>query len=277
MYKTRRYKPKVYRNYFSSYSIKDEFSPSLKKASTPNYYQRKGRIIQQSPLRIRNSDTTMMTSKKLDKMYQTLLQYKYKFPSSPNINLPVFSFIRQTGFTALFYQNTTFDQTRLKAMGDEFMYSAYRYIYDNYNLTYALSVIQFNAPPGIDANSQYHLDWSSNLLANSPQQLFIKSVDTALNNSNINSTEVHIRSPVQSQNRLSYTRFAVTSGGGINSSNQLVNCNDPDQSDNGSYPFMDTAFNSDGLYYGSLEYVQNSGNLSQGYITLIILATATPK
>ena len=68
---------------FYNYKVKNEYSPSMKKASTPNYYQRKGRIIQQTPLNLFNPPTEMMTKKKLDNYYKTLLKYKYDLPTIP--------------------------------------------------------------------------------------------------------------------------------------------------------------------------------------------------
>ena len=45
------------------------FSPSSVNGCDPDYYQMKGRIIQQSPYYLHNPETEMITSKKLDKMY----------------------------------------------------------------------------------------------------------------------------------------------------------------------------------------------------------------
>lgn len=84
MYSSRQYSrkyPKGYRKY--NYNIKDIYSPSLYKATAPNYYQQKGRVIQQSPRIIREPPTELMTVKKLDKMYQKLLKYKYPIPPPP--------------------------------------------------------------------------------------------------------------------------------------------------------------------------------------------------
>lgn len=51
------------KNYRYKSSISSKFSPSLRKANTPNYYQMKGRIIQQTPLNMRNVPTEIMSRK----------------------------------------------------------------------------------------------------------------------------------------------------------------------------------------------------------------------
>lgn len=59
------------------------FSPSSVNGCDPNYYQMKGRIIQQTPYYMHNPETEMITAKKLDKMYKTLIKYKYNIPRPP--------------------------------------------------------------------------------------------------------------------------------------------------------------------------------------------------
>ena len=83
MYSSRRYNkyPRKYRK--KRYNIKDIYSPSLYKANYPNYYQQKGRVLQQSPRLMFNAPINMLSSQKLQDMYDTLVKYKFKFPSQP--------------------------------------------------------------------------------------------------------------------------------------------------------------------------------------------------
>lgn len=72
----------------SRQAYKTLFSPTLRKANSPNYYQRKGRTIQQTPLHMSDIPTHVISRKYLDQMYQTLKSYKYPIYSpisSPRI------------------------------------------------------------------------------------------------------------------------------------------------------------------------------------------------
>lgn len=77
MYSRRR---KLYRYQSKKYYRNNLFAPSLRKATSPNYYQMKGRIIQQSPLNMKDPNTFIMTRDKLDEYYNILKQYKYVIP-----------------------------------------------------------------------------------------------------------------------------------------------------------------------------------------------------
>ena len=90
MYSSRRYNkyPRKYRK--RGYNIKDIYSPSLYKANRPNYYQQKGRVLQQSPRMMFNSPNVMISKTVLDNYYQTLLNYKYPIPE-PDPELKVLS------------------------------------------------------------------------------------------------------------------------------------------------------------------------------------------
>lgn len=75
------YNPRRRKCYSKKYYRNRLFAPSLTKANMPNYYQMKGRIIQQSPARIKEPPTQMITREILDKYYRKLVEYKY-----PGIN-----------------------------------------------------------------------------------------------------------------------------------------------------------------------------------------------
>lgn len=85
------------------------------KANTPNYYQQKGRVIQQSPRLIQDSPNVMISKNILDKYYQTLIEYKYPIPQPdpelkqlshtftyPNINLGNLSYQYGTSYEYTF-------------------------------------------------------------------------------------------------------------------------------------------------------------------------------
>lgn len=96
MYSPRR---RYSRYYSKKYYRNNLFAPSLKKANDPNYYQMKGRILQQSPRDIKEPPTELITRSKLDKMYQTLQLYKYPIPQPIIPDISNFSTVVSKRFT----------------------------------------------------------------------------------------------------------------------------------------------------------------------------------
>lgn len=259
------------RNYRSKSSIKSEFSPSLRKASTPNYYQRKGRTLQQSPLYLKNIPTEIMTRKKLEKLYRILVQYKYQFPGRP-ISIPIQPFTINTiqSMYLLFpeieqgVRNYHFDNQALLALASSNLSSSYPEIFNSYLWTFQLLNIQFQpyTTPTIDDNRQYFINWNSNLLLNSPYQILIKSVNTGVLNT-ARAAPIEIRpNGVNSETGnviLRAERVSVTSGGLFTVSANNIPSNDNNILDNAQYPFMDTGAGESDLYHGELEFVPSTG------------------
>lgn len=80
MYSPRR---RYHRYQSKKYYRNNLFAPTLHKANMPTYYQMKGRILQQTPSRIKNAPTEMLSRPKLDEMYETLVKAKYPIPIPP--------------------------------------------------------------------------------------------------------------------------------------------------------------------------------------------------
>jgi len=178
MYTGRRrryYSKKYYRNRL--------FAPSMKKANMPNYYQMKGRIIQQTPSNIKNSETELMNQDRLEKYFDTLVKYKYPFPSPP-VPPPL-----PGGFENFIYNFHT----------SNILYSELpdtiniEYLYNNYvsdvlgNLPDAPTGFQYgfqlnsiymfrSADPSTDT-SRFTFTWNTSLTTN-PISIITKTVDT---------------------------------------------------------------------------------------------------
>lgn len=264
-----------HRNYRNRSSIKSEFSPSLRKASTPNYYQRKGRTIQQSPLNLRNVPTEMMSRKKLDKLYRTLVQYKYQFPTRPlpsNINIQPF-LIKIPQQTAEMFSgnNSKFGTLQLYQLSLSTLRTNYPEIVDLYQWEFQLLSIQFyrilNTGP-FDENKQYFINWNSNLLQAGNYQIFIKSVDIAYNDY-FSAAPIEERPSGINQDTgnviVRGEALAVSAGGTAVTRTNNLQSNDNNIIDNGQYPFIDTNALPDDLYYGELEFVRSSGMQEDEY------------
>ena len=238
-------------------SVKSEFSPSLRKASTPNYYQRKGRTIQQSPLYMYNAPTTVISRKYLDKLYKLLKDYKYPLSPSPSptpVNLPdPFVYNIEKSIGELFpgtntesHQFTAADLTAL--MADQNTPN----LPTGYHYRYQLIGLGFYCTNNSQGTAQFFIDWYSNLIGGvlsiNSFSIFIKSVDTAF--VNVPYRQIFA---APNGNQIQITRAATASGGSVSVTYQNVGNKDPDPSDNGNYPLIDTDAGEHDLYYGYLK------------------------
>ena len=270
------------RNYRNRSSIKSEFSPSLRKASTPNYYQRKGRTIQQTPLSLCNIPTETMTRKKLDKLYQLLVQYKYQFPERPLPSIGILPFMINTDLhmyemfpSVEGERNYHFGGTELNTLALSLLQSSYPAIVNLYNWHFQLLNIQFLSQEGltIDNNKQYFINWNSNLLSDNNFQIFIKSIDIGILSSLV-SIPIEARpNGVNSETGnviIRTDRVSVTPSGKFSTiSTSNLQTNDNNISDNAQYPFIDTRSGEFGLYHGELEFVPSTG-IEEGGLGAII-------
>ena len=172
MYSPRRRKyisKKYYRNRL--------FAPALAKANIPNFYQMKGRIIQQSPSNIKEPVTENMTQKKLTQMYETLIKFKYPPVMS---NLPFdptpYTFVTDSEPIILseIADNVVFDNNYFQNMLDNFEKpnapEGYSYYFD---------VIQCFIEAGVIENdtSRFYLAWNSTFVGGT-SSLFSKLTDS---------------------------------------------------------------------------------------------------
>lgn len=270
MYSSKSYSrkyPKKYRKY--SYNLKDIYSPSLYKTTTPNYFQQKGRVIQQSPRIIQNSPTIMMTTKKLDKMYKTLLKYKYQFPDKPLPQIQPFIISINEFIYNLFPQgdlgrNYRFGSPDLLALSNYTLRINYPELNNMYNFAFKLVQIQFNhvnTNATIDNGIQYFINWNTNLLDQGYNQIFIKSVDNGIVDNFFPAPISNKPNGYSSQTGnviIKSERLSITNAYYSISSNNMES-NDTVIPDTGYYPYIDTEAPAGGLYDSNLEFVPSTG------------------
>lgn len=231
MYTGRRrkyYSKKYYRNRL--------FAPSMMKANMPNYYQMKGRVIQQSPVRIKEPVTEIMTRDKLDEYYQKLVQFKYKFPT--HIVNP----------DAFFYHFNTTTITLL-SLGETCEFNADN-IYSNFvssiisqlpaapvNYHYIFNVTYITFSRGyfpMEDTSRFNFNWDASILQAQQLAIISKTQDSTI--------EQSVQLPVLAvstgtSNIMRVARLGYTSGNvTFTFSNQ--NTNDQVTTDNGFYPLI---------------------------------------
>ena len=164
-----------YRKYYSSKSYRNRlFAPSLLKANKPNYYQMKGRIIQQSPRNIADTKTDVITRNYLDNAYQLLKDYKY--PMAGNIDFSQYTYYFETLSISLdqipnnaelhnqFFQEIVEDSTAARPPAPE----GYHYDWDVINM-----IFHANQITSTD-NSIFRLIWHSSLLTDGTLNLITK-------------------------------------------------------------------------------------------------------
>lgn len=229
------------------------------KFNIPSYYQKKGRTIQPSLSRLYNPPMEMPSTQSLNRMYNTLVQYKYKFPNQPGpapVVIPQpFILTQEMAIIDLFpgdgTESVKFENADLillmEAIDKPILPNGYHY---NYQL---IKIGYFNDVNGQASQKQFTIDWYSNLingqLSINSVSLFIKSVDTGIN---LISYRELFASPY-GENQIQYTRLAITAGGGVTITYPTVGNNDPDPTDNYTYPLMDTDSGENALYYGYLQ------------------------
>lgn len=180
------YSPRRRKVYSKKYYRNRLFAPSIPKANMPNYYQMKGRIIQQTPSKIKEPVTDLMTSEKLKKMYDTLIRFKYISGSSPSpsptptpFDPTPYTFTYDT--TPILFSNLTdtfeFDQayfnTILINTEKPDPPAGYSYHFD---------VIQlfFEAGPVSSDTSLFSVTWDTQLVTNLPVYFFRKTASSTL-------------------------------------------------------------------------------------------------
>ena len=264
MYSPRRFtsKKKYYKKRY--YNIKDIYSPSLYGAPTPNYYQMKGRTIQQSPARMRDVNPFMMSSKRLNDMYQTLIQYKYKFPVT--IYQP---FMVNYKFTAynLFGSSAMLTRDRFKIMMDAYMNSRFPDLFTRQpNWQYRLFYFQLENANEVEImeDIQFHVDLYTNLIGHddNPVQIVFKTLNNPLNPGTVSPTM-----SVQPVNngQLRVYRLIFMNSGNFAQSSTNIRTTDPDINDQGFYPIMDTDARDSDLYASQIEWVGPSPPQGLGF------------
>lgn len=253
------------RRYYKRRSLKyyrnNLFAPSLKKAPLPNYYQMKGRIIQQSPAYIKNSDTQLMTQDKLQELYNTLVKFKYPM-------LPAFD---PSGY--LFYYVT--EPYQLNTLGEEFDFdmtffqtlvgslekpappSGYHYSFDVISILFRTTGYESQ----VDA-SRFNFNWETDLLTS--RQLAI--ITKTLNSSELAAYTAILQAiPYQSEkcyvSRIAFTNSTMTL------TNSLQNTTDENINDDGYYPFV-TSDSSSETYGSKISYTRTVDDYRLHYYTI---------
>lgn len=252
------------------YSKSAIFSPSMRKATKPNYYQMKGRVIQQTPLDIRDVPTQMITRPYLDKLYKMLIDYKYPIPS-PIIPDPTQIIIILDNYLEGYFPG---DPTETHRFGSEQLKSVMELqtkprLPKGYHYEYCAVMYGFYSQTlGTQSNVQFHIDWFSNLLLTTsrPYQIFMKSVDAAINQTGMRLSSC---TPISDQ-QMYISRYSVSSGGNINVTNNPVGDYDVNPWDQAFYPVIDTRATENDLYYGYFDIVPNTGYiLNDGFHMLL--------
>lgn len=244
----------------------------------PSYYQQKGRSIQPKISRMYNPPMEMPSTQSLHRMYNTLVQYKYKFPSSTG-NIPEpFILTSFQNFASMFPGEPTESHkfgseellTIMNAIQNKpVLPSGYHY---NYQL---IKIGMYNDYGPAQENKQFTIDWYSNLIAGQLSinniSIFVKSVDASI--STFSYKELYLSS---NSNQITYIRAAVTGGGSINITQPNVGNNDPDPTDNYSYPYIDTDSGENALYYGYLQINPQTGYEQPGAIRFVLNVLCIP-
>ena len=243
------------------YSKSAIFSPSMRKAIKPNYYQMKGRVLQQSPLFVNNIPTQMISRPYLDKLYRILKDYKYPIPSPIIPSLDNITVILDNSLGAYFNQYLEEYQFGPEELKTAMSHIAKPKLPHDYHYEYKVLMYGFySQEAGTQANCQFHIDWHTNLIPGDaiPPSLFTKSLDTP-----IAQTSMSLAAPrPASANHMGITRYLVVSGGSIQQSNTTILSTDDDPWDQAYYPIVDTAAAGTELYFGYLDLVTNSGEVA---------------
>lgn len=224
----RRYKRYISKKYYRN----NLFAPSLKKAPAPNYYQMKGRILQQTPRIMKEPPTELMTRSKLDKMYDTLIHYKYSFPlpidPADYILYSVSSIVR---FNSL-GESKDFDLDYFQPIVNSIQKPAAP---DGFHYDFDVINIYYNNNVGVvNDTSRFDIIWQTSLLTSGQLNIMTKQVDTELSSSGIYTTLQCI--PYTNSTCL-ITRVAFTSGN-INVTTSRQSTVDTQINDDGYYPLV---------------------------------------
>ena len=225
------------------------------KYNIPTINQQKGRTIQPQLSRLYNPPMEMPSTQSLQRMYNTLVQYKYKFPTPP-VQIPepfVLNVTKRMNdlFPGDGTESVKFEGSDLFLIMDAIDNKPA--LPSGYHYNYQLQTIGFyNDYYNQDLNNQYTIDWYSNLiqgqLSINSVSIFIKSVDAAI----INNGYYELYS-APNGNQIRYYRIAISGGGNPIVNYNVVGNNDPDPTDNYTYPYIDTDSHENALYYGYLQ------------------------
>ena len=247
----------------------------MRKANKPNYYQMKGRVLQQSPLYVNNLPTQMISRPYLDKLYRLLKDYKYPIPSPIIPNLENITVILDNHLGAYFneyLESLQFGPIELK---DAMSNINKPKLPSDYHYEYKVLMYGFySQDAGTQANCQFHIDWHSNLIPGSavPPSLFTKSLDVA-----IAQTSMSLAAPrPASANHMGVTRYLVVGGGSIQQSNTTIESTDNDPWDQAYYPIIDTSASQTEMYFGYIEMVANSGFIPNDAFHMILSVVCIP-
>lgn len=249
MYSSRR---RSHRYQSKKYYRNNLFAPSLLKANAPNYYQMKGRIIQQSPSRIKNADTELITMDKLKKMYQTLITYKYPIPSAPPINPDSFFYHFNTSSKGLISLGTEYVFTSDNILTDYVSYvlSQLPPPPDEYHYVFNVTYITFNH--GLFATtdtSRFNFNWDASILQAQQLALISKTQDSAISGQ-VQLPVLAISTGSANQMRVARIGFAASS---INLTFSVQNTTDQVTTDDGFYPLITNDVNSE-IYGATISY-----------------------
>lgn len=249
------------------------------KYNIPTYYQQKGRTIQPSLSRLYNPPMEMPSTQSLQRMYNTLLKYKFKFPDPP-VQIPEPFILSVTKSMNQLFPGDGSESVKFEGSDLFLMMEAIDnkpVLPSGYHYNYQLQTLGFYAEfYGQDANNQYTIDWYSNLiqgqLSINSVSIFIKSVDASV----INSGYYEIYS-TPNGNQIRYYRIAISGGGTPIQNFTTIANNDPDPTDNYTYPLIDTDSHTNSLYYGYLQInpLPTYANINTNNFVLHVLCIPT--
>lgn len=256
MYSPRKYSYRTKHRKYHKYNIKDIYSPSLYKAPRPNYYQMKGRVLQQTPAYMHEPPVDLMSWPKMNEMYNKLVQYKFPFPSP---QFPVQPFIINDywfGRYLFTQENPVLTRERFKGFMDEYMLSKFGDLFTQFpNWQYQLFYFQLSNKTAdtMMENVQFHIDWSSRLIPqNSPYQVVLKTINNPMQ-ATYTTPSVFVQP--YSTTQLKVYKLTFVNSGAANQGNSNLNSADSNPTDQGFYPIIDTAAKDSDLYASQLEWV----------------------
>lgn len=229
----------------------------MRKSNTPNYYQRKGRTLQQSPLYMYNSPTTLISRKYLDKLYKMLKDYKYPLPTVPvPIVLPdpfVYNVSRTIGslFPGTNTESHDFTAANLLTAMSSLQKPS---LPTGYHYRYQLIGIGLYCEANTQNTAKFYIDWYSKLIGG---QLSLNSFSIFMKNESAAFVNVPYRQlfAAPNGNQIQVAKGLTSGAGSVSVTYSNIANRDPDPSDNGNYPFIDTDAGENDLYYGYLRIV----------------------
>ena len=145
--------------------IKQVYSPSIPSAPMPNYYQQKGRVIQQSPRVMVDPPTKMISYDDLKKMYNQLIRYKFPMPFYQQN----FTFQFQTTLQnfLLKYPSTTMTPERFDDFCQDVISQTNPALFGSKIYRFRLMGFQLANLTGatIQGNWQFKIQWITNMLS----------------------------------------------------------------------------------------------------------------